>query len=313
MELTTRLAIIGAIEYGLVAGCLCVWVAIIKRWRRGEPLVPMLPRRDVPWRFADLAFAAFTVCALALIFQQLASLLLGRELSPTAATTDTSVASAMVAVTAAAGLLGAAISIAWLRMTRGATWADLGLARETDSQDVRLGLLAFLAVAPPVYLLQWLVARFFEEEHFIIETLRRYPDATIFLLVSALVTAFSAPLYEEFFARVLLQGWLEGVKTRRWLPPAPAEADTMANAVHGSSDAMARVYVPPARWLAIFTSATLFAIIHPASSRISLFVLACALGYLYQRTHRILPSLVVHALLNGLSMFLLWLAPEAVS
>jgi membrane protease YdiL (CAAX protease family) len=31
------------------------------------------------------------------------------------------------------------------------------------------------------------------------------------------------------------------------------------------------------------------------------------LGYLYQRTHRILPSLVVHALLNACSMIVLLL------
>jgi hypothetical protein len=31
------------------------------------------------------------------------------------------------------------------------------------------------------------------------------------------------------------------------------------------------------------------------------------MGYLYQRTHRQVPSLVVHALLNSLSMWGLWL------
>jgi membrane protease YdiL (CAAX protease family) len=30
------------------------------------------------------------------------------------------------------------------------------------------------------------------------------------------------------------------------------------------------------------------------------------LGYLYQRTHRLMPSLVVHSLLNAISMWGLW-------
>jgi membrane protease YdiL (CAAX protease family) len=40
---------------------------------------------------------------------------------------------------------------------------------------------------------------------------------------------------------------------------------------------------------------------------IPLFVLGLALGYLYQRTHRILPCIVLHALFNGFSLGILWL------
>ena len=34
--------------------------------------------------------------------------------------------------------------------------------------------------------------------------------------------------------------------------------------------------------------------------------LAAGLGYLYRRTHRLLPSLIVHAALNSLSLWGLW-------
>jgi membrane protease YdiL (CAAX protease family) len=40
---------------------------------------------------------------------------------------------------------------------------------------------------------------------------------------------------------------------------------------------------------------------------IPLTVLAFGLGYLYQRTHRILPSLVVHLLLNSFTLLALTL------
>jgi membrane protease YdiL (CAAX protease family) len=37
-----------------------------------------------------------------------------------------------------------------------------------------------------------------------------------------------------------------------------------------------------------------------------LFVLALILGFCYQRTHRIIPSIVAHGLFNLLSMIALW-------
>ena len=41
---------------------------------------------------------------------------------------------------------------------------------------------------------------------------------------------------------------------------------------------------------------------------VPLFVLALGLGYLYQTTQRILPSIVVHFLLNGTTLLMMWLA-----
>jgi membrane protease YdiL (CAAX protease family) len=40
---------------------------------------------------------------------------------------------------------------------------------------------------------------------------------------------------------------------------------------------------------------------------VALFVLALILGFLYQRTHRIVPCIVVHALFNALNLLILWL------
>jgi membrane protease YdiL (CAAX protease family) len=37
-----------------------------------------------------------------------------------------------------------------------------------------------------------------------------------------------------------------------------------------------------------------------------IFLLAIVLGYVYQRTHRIIPCIVAHALFNGLTMATLW-------
>ena len=62
-------------------------------------------------------------------------------------------------------------------------------------------------------------------------------------------------------------------------------------------------------WLPIVISSLIFALMHYSHGPdwVPLIILAAGMGYLYQRTHRVVPSLVVHALLNSLSMFGLWL------
>ena len=59
---------------------------------------------------------------------------------------------------------------------------------------------------------------------------------------------------------------------------------------------------------AIAYVAAIFALLHYSHGPdwVPLFFLAMGMGYLYQRTHRLLPSLVVHGLLNSLSMCGLW-------
>jgi membrane protease YdiL (CAAX protease family) len=65
-----------------------------------------------------------------------------------------------------------------------------------------------------------------------------------------------------------------------------------------------------AAWLPIAVSSLIFALLHYSHGPdwIPLILLAAGMGYLYQRTHRILPSLVVHASLNSLSMWGLWVS-----
>jgi len=60
----------------------------------------------------------------------------------------------------------------------------------------------------------------------------------------------------------------------------------------------------------VFVSSGLFAMAHwsHGPDPIPLFVLAVALGIIYHRTHRVLPCIVIHMLLNGCSLVVLWLA-----
>jgi membrane protease YdiL (CAAX protease family) len=70
----------------------------------------------------------------------------------------------------------------------------------------------------------------------------------------------------------------------------------------------------PLAWLPIGISSIIFALMHYSHGPdwVPLILLATGMGFLYQRTHRVAPSLVVHALLNSLSMFGLWLSIYAL-
>jgi membrane protease YdiL (CAAX protease family) len=58
----------------------------------------------------------------------------------------------------------------------------------------------------------------------------------------------------------------------------------------------------------ILGSALPFALAHYGygPDPIAIFFLALILGYVYQRTHRILPCMIAHALFNSVAVFVLW-------
>jgi membrane protease YdiL (CAAX protease family) len=152
-----------------------------------------------------------------------------------------------------------------------------------------------------------------------------------------LVAVVIAPVTEEFFFRVLLQGRLERFGRQRraaeahgapladaaWREPTPPEVvvaeivppppDENPYAASHAAGAVAEKFTdseptPPPYW-PIFVSAAVFALMHfsHGPDPIPLFFLALGLGYLYRQTHRLLPSVTVHFLLNGMSMALLWM------
>ena len=113
--------------------------------------------------------------------------------------------------------------------------------------------------------------------------------------------------------------------TIRGQPPLAVDAsiqdiDTADESPAAASDPAAvttalprgRVWGLPAGIWPIFISSTLFALMHwrQGPDPIPLFILAIALGYLYRQTHRILPSIVVHMLLNSCSLAAFWLQPS---
>jgi hypothetical protein len=128
---------------------------------------------------------------------------------------------------------------------------------------------------------------------------------------------------------VLFQGWLERVVAAAVpgafepIPFQSVEPAVETTATDGEPPQTDNPYAAPqstrlrtndnidyraARAIPVVTSALVFALLHVGQgpAPIPLFLLALGLGYLYQRTHRLWPSVVLHFLLNTSSLAMLW-------
>lgn len=318
------------------------------------PLLPALPRREVPWAFFDLVALVgiwLIVSGVVGIAWRQAGWLADDAADLAGAVSQRAALAANILVPVAAMAIGLPV----IALRTGATLRDLGLVPWQLGADLRRGLVAFVMLAPPVYGLQALLVGLWKpSQHPLIELFRRAPQADTFLLL-CLSAGVVAPLVEELLFRVLLQGFLEKAVVFRGpvhelvfgaVAPPPAEhaaltaaevsanhaCPTQSNAARGApdeawsalpdgSDAVSLATLttglkafnrlPPRGWrggLPIAGSSVLFGLMHYTHGPdwIPLIVLGTGLGYLYQRTHRLLPCCVVHASLNSLSLWGLW-------
>lgn len=176
-------------------------------------------------------------------------------------------------------------AIIYLRLLRRATWSDLGLRSPDAWRDILIGVGTFAVVAVPIFTLHAIANLLLapQQGHPIIEAVVRYPHFFWLSLVTAVIIA---PITEEFFFRGLLLGWLDSLPTAR------------------ETDARGRPQL--AWWPVVLTSAG-FAMLHlgHGAAPVALFFFSMVLGWLFQRYHRLLPCIALHAALNGTSMLML--------
>ena len=291
--------------------------------------MPLEPRRPVPWGLLDVIFTVFVF----LVIQGIGLLLVHRSLGvnalPELAEMTPGARAAVLLSGAVSSLLTATISFAVVMLRARANWNDMGIGGRLFASDLQLGVAAFVMLAPPVYAVQMVLVQWFSSQHPLIELLKEDPDP-LFLALSGFSAVLVAPIAEEYFFRVLVQGWLEKTLVfDRSLPGIPV-AEIVGDAVYEEEylvEADENPYAAPkvactsnegsqaplhnpacvegrVLPLPIFVSAAFFAAMHASHGPdpIPLFLLAIGLGYLYQRTHRILPCIVVHMLLNACSL-----------
>lgn len=206
-----------------------------------------------------------------------------------------------------------------------------------------------------------------DSSHEVVKVLREgiSTNQTWVLALAMFGTVFVAPIFEEFFFRVVFQGWLESLDVRLRLAkvpfgfapimitslffallhfrtdqPDPGFAYRVSvlgsmmiasvvlmlgsivylKAVHGATaadlgwcketfptDVRIGVYSACAVLGPLFIIqliATRFLPKTIAADPIPIFVLSIALGFLYLRTHRLVPGIVLHMCLNGVSLLM---------
>jgi membrane protease YdiL (CAAX protease family) len=268
------------------------WIWAFYRTRPRPALVPYRGRRPVPWSgwYAAAAFAALYVLLSAAQLVELRRL--GVQLA-VGVEIPAEIQSALITTQMVGELVVWAGAICLLVLWAGANRDDLGLPRGHVLGDLWLGVVSFCAVGAPVQLLYLLLQPSEPQIHPLVK-LAIHEPSLLWLLAGAAVLV--APLVEEFFFRVVLQGWLER-RERQAIHERGLPTRWPIGAV-------------PVGTVPILISSFLFALAHIGNwpAPVPLFFLALVLGYLYHQTHRLLPSLVVHMLLNGTTFLNLWLA-----
>jgi membrane protease YdiL (CAAX protease family) len=338
-----------------IAACVIFWGLALLKLAAGLPLVAWTPRRRVPWAFFDL-LAVVAIYFLAGGAVLAAGRSLGWPLDKPEETLSLAQREVKMLSVVAISLGILVVGLPLIALRTRARLSDFGWSRATLAADVRLGLIAFAMLAPPVYALQALLVRYWPSHHPLVKMFKETPDGTFFLVL-LLAAVVSAPLFEEILFRVLLQGFLEKVVSFRGRleelflgggkdsdhaeDPPPAASAPAANwaAQEDHAGAVAAKASPAtagpppepgaiaaaesrpidpggadplvgvAAWLPIVVSSLIFALLHweHGPDWVALTPLAVGMGYLYQRTHRLVPSLVVHVALNALSMWGLWI------
>lgn len=368
MPVSIAAAGLGLVACAVLVLCLWAWLiaaakaALSWNWIRGSaaaeierflgmlgfsprlPLVAWSPRVAVPWAAIDLAIVVLiymaALLAVGFSLQQLGWL---PEKTTEMDKLSLDERQRFMVVNTVVSLVVCLVGMSLVAIRSGASVRDFGISWRELGSDLRLGLIGFVMLGPPVYALQGLLVYFWKQsKHPVMEMFKDAPNAGFFalLFVSA---AIVAPVVEELLFRVLLQGFLEKAHSFRgdaWelffggraesgvvvcsialdsgagpVPALPLDhnpyAPPQAALDEGSAEPISAEQPElrgAAAWVPIGFTSAIFAALHWSHGPdwIPLFFLAAGMGYLYQRTHRLLPSLVVHAALNGLSMWGLW-------
>jgi membrane protease YdiL (CAAX protease family) len=314
-----------AIVFAVLLSSGLVWLTLLGRWRRGEPLLPYEPRAAVPWG-ALVAMLTVLLVGIALATSS------GVEAEPGDAPGPLEVAQRLIVfILFHFAIVGVVLSL--VTALYRATLRDFGLPAYAEEivRDVRIGIVACLAALAPVYGVQLLMLYLFGPSlHPLVEMVTSGEPNLGLLLLASVAAVVVAPVNEEVFFRLLLQGWLEKMEDQ-WVrqnadrndearltnDEARATNDDVGSPTHSSFVIRhSSLDQPPPRglfrlphgWFPILASALLFAAAHfgYGPDPIAIFFLALVLGYVYQRTHRIVPCIVAHGLFNSLAMLVLW-------
>jgi membrane protease YdiL (CAAX protease family) len=234
---------------------------LLQRLRRGQAILPARPHDPVSWTGSDVLVVLFLYLSVATLG--------GSQL-----TADDSL-SRRLFVNMLVGLVSTFFGAAYL-LARGGSPQALGLHAGWLGADLRIAVAALGLVVAPLLAVAGLLDRLVPYEHPIVDFLATHRDAQSIALVlaSAIVVA---PLFEEFFFRRVLQGWLE-----KRFPAGPTP-------------------------LVLGLPAAAFALAHVGQgvAFVPLFLFALVLGVIARQTGSLPACILLHGMFNAVSVGLL--------
>jgi membrane protease YdiL (CAAX protease family) len=316
-------------ELGMLMLSVTACFQVLHMYRRGSVL-PYEPRRPVPW-----GPIGCTLAVLLLLFVAISAL--GGDSREAISETPVKPHSSWGLINAMLAQLLIVVAFLFVvALFSKATLRDLGLPMNWRIfiRDVLIGAAACLAALAPVHLTQFLMLSLFfpkltESGHPIIKMVMESPSSSV-MFWTGVATVVMAPICEEITFRLLLQGWLERWEDEQlgWRQPAvvplaseiesPGSTGLQVDALQSGPELAPALPAPdpprrgigglPYGWFPILVSAVAFGIAHfgYGPEPVPIFLLGLVLGYVYQRTHRLIPSIVTHALFNLFTMFILW-------
>jgi len=304
----------GGLEPNLVLMCLlaiaglAVWLVLTKRIYRRAPILPREPRRPVPWGLPDLLMVLVVFLGLQVGVLVAAEHLLGPEATRGPAMYDVDKADTehlitrliehgrsdpvVLIVCGLAAVVAAPIAEEFLYRLLLQGW----LERVWEQQRGKMPFLRRLlpgGVGPIL-----LVAVVFARAHFRVPAAPQEPGFTVFKLVVGGAAALATVVFAVVLLRVRVGATAADLGWNLQKLPGDAARGVLAFLLIAAPLYAAQIglrsllpkYIPP--------------------DPFTLFPFAVLLGFLYYRTHRLAPSIVLHMSLNGTTLLLVWLAPS---
>ena len=330
MQIVFMVVVLGLAAYGLL-----LWRNVVSGKSR-----PPLTTHQTPFGLLDvlILFVAWLMIPGIIV----AALFAAWGVADTDALASNQVLLLMV-LTAVTQLTTCAIAIGIFRIRYGSLRNVLGVDFRAAGLFVhfKIAFKFFAMVVPALLGLQWLLSFLIPYEHGTLDQLAdNFSVNTV--LVTWLGAVVAAPLCEELFFRGVLQGWLQRIRfdtapgrnnmldiVGGWEGKVDEENESqehLPSNIEFDNDnpyatpgaVIASQPVKPIKadsknagehpivwWLPIVASSSLFAAVHIGQglAPVTLFIFGLALGYLYRQTGSITPSIILHFLLNGFSMF----------
>lgn len=216
---------------------------------------------------------------------------------------------------------------ALVRFTSGATLADFGLSLVDWRRQLAIGVTAALLMTPVVIAIQIAAVQIWRPHKHPVEEMVLDSFSPGIALLAVVSTMVLAPMIEELLFRAIVQRWLtqlvgspgssgslskDQVVAENVVGDLTAHIDVIST---GTGEAKGTDQVSllnpvgpePRSYLAIVSTSLFFAAMHAAQwpAPIAIFVLAVALGTLYQRTGSLIAAIAMHGTFNGYSTLLL--------